>query len=208
MKLHAHIAAATVGLLTLVGGSAVNAASPALQANVPFAFSAGNTTLDAGSYTVERGSGPHGALILRSNHGGVILLVRPGEAAVAGKSTRLVFHRYGERYYLVRCGSTGPAAMTCLKRARSASRRHAPASGRWGPPLSPSSPPWASSPPRGHSQSLALTARHTRGEGTDLPLTPRLRRINPALMFRSGPSSPMRREGSGWRIALRRQHSF
>jgi hypothetical protein len=100
MKLHAHIVAATVGLLTLAGGSAVKAASPELQALVPFAFSAGNTTLDAGSYTVERASGPRGTLIIRSNRGGVIFLAQSGEAAVAGKSTRLVFHRYGDRYYL------------------------------------------------------------------------------------------------------------
>jgi hypothetical protein len=30
----------------------------------------------------------------------VIVLAQRGEARVAGKSTRLVFHRYGDRYYL------------------------------------------------------------------------------------------------------------
>jgi hypothetical protein len=100
MKLHAHIVAATVGLLTLAGAPAVRAASPELRALVPFTFSAGNTTLAAGSYTVERASGPQGALLIRSHAGGVIFLARRGEAAVAGKSTRLVFHRYGDRYYL------------------------------------------------------------------------------------------------------------
>jgi hypothetical protein len=100
MKLHAHIIAATLGLLTLAGAPAVRAASPELQALVPFTFSAGNTTLAAGSYTVERASGPQGALMIRSQAGGVILLAQRGEATVSGKSTRLVFHRYGDRYYL------------------------------------------------------------------------------------------------------------
>jgi hypothetical protein len=100
MKLHAHIIAATVGLLTLAGAPAVRAASPELQALVPFSFSTGDTTLAAGSYTIERASGSQGALMIRSQAGGVIFLAQRGEAAVAGKSTRLVFHRYGDRYYL------------------------------------------------------------------------------------------------------------
>ena len=100
MKFHAHVIAATVGLLTLAGATAVRAASPELQALVPFSFSAGSTTLAAGSYTVERTSGPQGPLMIRSLAGGVMLLTERGEAAAAGKSTRLVFHRYGDRYYL------------------------------------------------------------------------------------------------------------
>jgi hypothetical protein len=99
MKLHPHLVAATVGLLTLVGGSAVKAASPELQAVVPFAFSAGTATLDAGSYTVDR-SGPRGVIIMRGHSSGVVFMAQAGEAAAAGKSTRLVFHRYGDRYYL------------------------------------------------------------------------------------------------------------
>ena len=81
MKLHAHIAAAIVGLLTLVGGSAVKAASPELRALVPFAFSAGNKTLDAGSYSIERTSGTRGLVTMRSQRGGVIFLAQPGEPA-------------------------------------------------------------------------------------------------------------------------------
>ena len=100
MKLHAHIIAATVGLLTLAGAPAVRASSPELKALVPFTFSAGNTTLAAGSYTVERASGSQGMLTMRSHTGGVIFLAQRGESTVAGKSTRLVFHRYGDRYYL------------------------------------------------------------------------------------------------------------
>lgn len=100
MKLHAYIIAATVALLTLTGAPAARAASPALEAHVPFNFSAGNTTLAAGSYTVEQTSGPRGPLMIRSHSGGVMILAQRGAAAVAGKSTRLVFHRYGNRFYL------------------------------------------------------------------------------------------------------------
>jgi hypothetical protein len=100
MKFHAHIIAATVGLLTLAGAPAARAESPELKARVPFTFSAGNTTLAAGTYTVERASGPLGTLMIRSQSGGVIVLAQRGEAKVAGKATRLVFHRYGDRYYL------------------------------------------------------------------------------------------------------------
>ena len=100
MKLQAHIIAAAVGLLTLAGAPAAGAASSEIQALVPFTFSAGNRTLAAGSYTIEQGVGPLGALIVRSHAGGVIFLAQRGGAPVKGKSARLVFHRYGDRYYL------------------------------------------------------------------------------------------------------------
>lgn len=100
MKFHAHLVAAAVGLLTLTGATAVRAASPELQAAVPFTFSAGDTTFAAGTYTVERTAGSHSPLMIRSAAGGVLFLAQPGEKTVKGKSTRLVFHRYGNRYYL------------------------------------------------------------------------------------------------------------
>jgi len=139
MKLPAHIVAATVGLLTLAGGSTVKAASPELQALVPFAFSGANTTLEAGSYTAERASGPRGALIIRSKGGAVIFLALPGEAAAAGKSSRLVFHRYGDRYYLRQVWFHGTSGYG-VPETEEANRRRAPASGRWGPALLSSSP--------------------------------------------------------------------
>ena len=132
MKFHAHILAATVGLLTLAAAPAVRAASPELQALVPFTFSAGNTTLAAGSYTVERASGPQGALMIRSLAGGVIILAQRGEKAVAGKSTRLVFHRYGDRYYLRQVwfqGTSGYGVPETAEERESAARFNKLASG-------------------------------------------------------------------------------
>jgi len=81
-----------------------------LKGNVPFSFNAGNFTHPAGTYTVkdisqdsaegvEGWSGPDGhAFIVRAlplNNAG-----SPGE-------TMLVFHRYGDEYYLAEVWSDG-----------------------------------------------------------------------------------------------------
>lgn len=99
MKTRAHFVAASLALATLLGTSPANASSPELRADVPFGFSAGTAVLAAGSYTVARLVGPQ-VLVMRSQNAGVILSAQLGQSAKGGTSPKLVFHRYGDRYYL------------------------------------------------------------------------------------------------------------
>jgi hypothetical protein len=98
MKMHAYVMAASLGLVTL-GASTVGAQPSELQAVVPFGFSVGSTAFAAGAYRVERLGSNH-TLAVRNDHAALIVLAQSGESAPPGKSARLVFHRYGNRYYL------------------------------------------------------------------------------------------------------------
>jgi len=97
------LAMAGAVLLSIVAAGECQAQSRPLEVNVPFAFEVGNKTLPAGSYRVE--SVPTGAgsiEILRSNKGDVRLPISTmATAPTSGiPASALVFHRYGNRYFL------------------------------------------------------------------------------------------------------------
>jgi hypothetical protein len=97
------LAMAGAVLLSIVAAGECQAQSRPLEVNVPFAFEVGNKTLPAGSYRVE--SVPTGAgsvEILRSNRGDIRLPISTmATAPTSGiPASALVFHRYGNRYFL------------------------------------------------------------------------------------------------------------
>ena len=69
-------------------------------ANIPFDFSVGNTTLNAGSYTVEQLQS--GILAFSSNDGREhqFALTVPGNSSNQDQTPRLVFARYGGEAFL------------------------------------------------------------------------------------------------------------
>src|ERR1700751_3938762 len=71
-------------------------------ANIPFDFSVGNTTLKAGSYTVEQL--PSGFLVFSSVDGKEhqFVLTIPGDSSRQSQTPRLVFTRYGSEAFLER----------------------------------------------------------------------------------------------------------
>ena len=71
-------------------------------ANIPFDFSVGNTTLKAGSYTVEQL--PSGFLVFSSDDGKEhqFVLTIPGDSSQQSQQPRLVFTRYGSEAFLER----------------------------------------------------------------------------------------------------------
>jgi len=80
----------------------VNAQAPSkVEVNIPFEFSAGNTILPAGAYSIKRMSGNTVTLRSKDGHSSVIL-----NAPVTQNSSdpdaveRVVFERYGDRYAL------------------------------------------------------------------------------------------------------------
>jgi len=71
-----------------------------LKADIPFDFTVGGKTLPAGQYTVSS-SGPSNALMIRSweTKQSAFAITHECKAAADGKP-RLIFHRYGDQYFL------------------------------------------------------------------------------------------------------------
>ena len=71
--------------------------------NVPFDFTVGTTTLSAGDYSVNRVTDWNGAVVLRDQNepnNAKFVNTNAAEAVTAPSKSKLVFHRYGNRYFL------------------------------------------------------------------------------------------------------------
>ena len=91
---------ATLGLLLVFAVTAAAQPSTKLEAAIPFDFIAGRTHLKAGVYNVKYLSA--NALIFRSADGKAkaIVLAPRGLTADNGQPQRILFHRYGDSYFL------------------------------------------------------------------------------------------------------------
>jgi hypothetical protein len=89
-----------LGLGMLVGMSAF-AQTVNLKADVPFNFIIRGATLPAGEYTI-KGMGDGSAIAVRgaSPKANTIVLSQRCTSRDAAKQSKLVFHRYGDRYFL------------------------------------------------------------------------------------------------------------
>src|SRR6476469_2305757 len=105
MKKKLYMVVTMMALLAVADLSSTNAqtqSSMQLKMNIPFAFSVGNQTMPAGEYTVRctNPSSDTKVLQLRSHDGRENVLVRT--SSVIGKledDAKLVFYRYGDRYF-------------------------------------------------------------------------------------------------------------
>jgi hypothetical protein len=98
------VALAFVSAVASNAQSARKAAAEAnkLVVNIPFEFSVDYKTMPAGEYTVQTIATAGDSLLIQSADGKTSAL-RPSEATETMKkaaTARLVFHRYGERYFL------------------------------------------------------------------------------------------------------------
>jgi hypothetical protein len=83
--------------------------SSALVADIPFEFAVGGKTLKAGEYSV-RAFTTNGDALLISNQDSndvVIRLTQSIQARIVPERAKLVFHRYGQRYFLSEVWTTG-----------------------------------------------------------------------------------------------------
>ena len=82
-----------------------------LRANIPFAFSVGNTQLPAGKYSVSRVLPNSGdSLIAINSLAGKASAIRTTIPVTTGKprdKATLVFHRYGDQYFLFQVWGAG-----------------------------------------------------------------------------------------------------
>ncbi|MCM3905177.1 MAG: hypothetical protein ND866_26070 [Pyrinomonadaceae bacterium] len=79
-----------------------HAQSRMVVADVPFEFAVGNKSLTAGEYSVRAFTNSGDAVLIsnKDSHDGVIRLTRPIQARIVPERAKLVFHRYGQRYFL------------------------------------------------------------------------------------------------------------
>jgi hypothetical protein len=88
--------------ILLAGAGIISAQDQALRAHIPFSFVVNGATLPAGEYTVRQPYSPH-AMTIRDTGNGVqeFTLVVPTTGQLTQPGTpRLVFHRYGDQYFL------------------------------------------------------------------------------------------------------------
>lgn len=80
-----------------------------VMADVPFEFAVGGKTLKAGEYTVRAMTANADALLIRSkdSSGSAIRLSNSIQSRDIQEKAKLVFHRYGERYFLAEVWTPG-----------------------------------------------------------------------------------------------------
>src|ERR1700693_2371038 len=92
---------ALLGLGLLFATASAYAQTAALKANIPFNFVVTGKSLPAGEYTIQSLSVNERVLTIRgADKSANMIMVSPCESAKPSAKTRLVFHRYGERYFL------------------------------------------------------------------------------------------------------------
>lgn len=100
-----------LALAFLAAAQFVQAQEPVL-ANIPFAFVAENTPLPAGEYRVQKVSDSSPALLIRCTEGSpaIMVMTQPASVNVAQQKSKLIFRRYGNRYFLVQVWSAGSSS--------------------------------------------------------------------------------------------------
>jgi hypothetical protein len=73
-----------------------------IQGKIPFSFYVGNKALPAGNYVVRPLGSLHNVLAIQNaeNHASALTIVPIGVQAASAQNTKLVFHRYGNTYFL------------------------------------------------------------------------------------------------------------
>jgi hypothetical protein len=114
-----------VSLMAIMVGSFLLSAALAqaeVRFNVPFDFTVGDVSLPAGSYSVGRVGSAQTHLQLRSynlSEGAIgqfhFVQLNPGEVSEASK---LVFHRYGNQYFLAQFWTLGSTTGYELRRSK------------------------------------------------------------------------------------------
>lgn len=88
--------------LALLMSAAASAQTVHLKANVPFNFIAGHTRFPAGQYELLSTGNGDSVLVIRSldSKPQALVLSNSCESRCPSAGTKLVFHRYGQRYFL------------------------------------------------------------------------------------------------------------
>ena len=121
MKKQLYMVVTIIALVTVAGLSSAKAQTRSLlKADIPFAFSVGNTTLPAGEYILSRISSDSNIAVLqlRRRDGHESALVRTN--SVSGQiqeQGKLIFARYGDQYFFAQAWV--PADLSGMQAPRS-----------------------------------------------------------------------------------------
>jgi|SRR6266566_3265108 len=93
----------------LLSGASAYAQTVNMKVNVPFNFIVGGATLPSGQYTIKDFGTAGNAISIRTpdNKAKSLILARRCESLKASEETKLVFHRYGDRYFLAQIWMAG-----------------------------------------------------------------------------------------------------
>lgn len=122
------IAAIIISAALAVTAEAQKSASQLMQAHIPFTFVVGDKTLPAGVYrvTILNPSSDRTTLQIRSANGQTSAFIQTtGVKGDAADDSKLVFRRYGERYFFAQAHMAGePTSLVATKtRAERATER-------------------------------------------------------------------------------------
>ncbi len=100
---------ALIGLTLLLAAASAFAQTAVVKANVPFSFIVDKADFPAGEYTIQSLGTSGTAITIQSSDRKVIKVVMPNacESQKAQPNTKLVFHRYGDRYFLAQIWTAG-----------------------------------------------------------------------------------------------------
>ena len=89
-----------LAMFLLAAGSLNAQISRPVKANIPFDFTAGGVDLPAGEYQIAATGTPGNLLIRGEGTQGMFLVSYAAQTNRVEASSKLVFHRYGDRYFL------------------------------------------------------------------------------------------------------------
>ena len=126
-----------IAMIILVGAFTASvyaqaAGTQPVVANIPFDFNVGSKNLPAGKYTITvvNPSSDRKVLQIRSSDGRSTAITQTtGIIGTASEQTKLVFHRYGDRYFFAQAQMAGdPMGLAAVKsNAERAQKQAAPA---------------------------------------------------------------------------------
>ena len=100
MDTRTRILASLAAVMLVTVPSPARAQHDGLVSNVPFEFVAGERTLARGVYEVSRAEGQANVFMLRNDRGAIVVLGQRVGTETSADTPELVFHRYGDEYFL------------------------------------------------------------------------------------------------------------
>jgi hypothetical protein len=100
---------ATLFVLSLIVTAQVAKADEPMLVNIPFAFVAGNVTLPAGEYRVQKLGGNSAVVLIRCSDASkaAMVLSNAAQAKELQTESKLIFNRYDNQYFLSQVWTAG-----------------------------------------------------------------------------------------------------
>jgi len=111
---------ALIGLGLLLATASAYAQTGVVKANVPFNFIVEKTQIPAGEYVIQNLGTAGLAMSIQSSDRKMVKVVLPNacESSQAQPKTKLVFHRYGDQYFLSQIWTAGNTRGSELPKSR------------------------------------------------------------------------------------------